>query len=395
MPEPFRDSFLQHLMEVRKTHDIAPHLELASTTMQAGATPGTQAKLSVTPAYDLLFNEAPFIGWNPYYQFTYSSDGPGYDLLFTSTNLLDLSAGACSGFWSVGAQRSQLTEALGFISTDNLHGVPQSEWRKLRGGIFLKETSPRVWQQWQEKLQLNANITAYVPSKAIDGGGNLVYNNLDAPTFYAGLRGYRLYPKGSLRPVQKTRDEYLAEGKVLYKYTYSQTVAVTFTQLVNYTGPAFPAGLNPSTGAAVLFAAQQSPGAIAKNLITFSAPGVYEADFLCHNLRIRPQNFPAPFADAIAVGLQPIADSEVGLQNELFPWRMALGMNLNTSQQQLLTQWHFPFPMTFGANSQWNVIAQPLISLAPPLGDDPNPASFSVTMEFVFDGELILPGSGA
>lgn len=395
----YRGPFLQRLMELRKTHDLFPFLERSSTTIASRAAVGAQGKLSVTPAYDLLFDQIPFIGWVVNYPWSRVDNDPLPPTITSSVPgaAYQLSTGACVCFPSVGASRGQVSESLGLITTDSTHGIPEDEWVKFLGGILLKETSPRQWQQWQEIVQLTSAAAIYDPSLApITGKVDFTLNFLSANYFYAGLRGYRAYPKSHLRTPQKTRTELLDEGVTFEKFDYTFPVTVTI-------GPSGVATFGPTPALSTdpfIWSLENAPGALVQLPVVFNSAQSRNMDFLCHSLRVRPS---APLSsaardmvDTIAVGLQPLQEGQVSLQNDLFPWRMALGMDLFQSgffvgrppQQKLLTQWDFPLPMTIPFNAQWNLLAQPLMSTNPAAV----PNTITVNFDFIFGGELIHRG---
>lgn len=393
----YRKPYLQRLLELREKHDLMPWLEVTSANIPSRSPITAQGRFSITPAYGLVFDEIPFIGWFANYPWRAHPDPPGPDIVqpFGPGSLVQLSTGACQGYHSVGASLSQVSESLGFVTTDVLHGIPEDEWVKYIGGILLKETTPRSWEQWQETVQLaldyGVNSTILPPVGPV--GDPQFINVLSANYLYAGLRGYRLFPKNSLHPAQKTREEYLAEGKYLQKFSYTAAVTVT----IGPSGIAVGA-TTPTTAAPFSWSVQNNGGPTVEYELVFNSPLANNSDFLCHNIRIRPQSMTGQaikFVDSIAVAMQPLESTAIGLQSGFFPWRMSMGADLFSGpaavSPKLLGQWHLPVPLTVAYNSRWNLLARALMSTNPviDLSFNPDP-TFTVTMEFIFDGELIL-----
>lgn len=380
--------FQQLLMRAREKFDVIPYMEVAQNTKLAyqapisnpAATPATltQTTTTVTPTYGLAWEKMPFMAWDVF---------PVGNEAFPAGQANDLSAGAFTCLWSTGAFQSQINQSLGFIVTDDAHGTPGDDWVKHPGGVILKRTSAESWEQWQEILQFVAQPIS------------LGTRFLGFPYLWSALRGYKLVGKDTIQPKQKTRQEYLDEGHKLEKFTYIGPVTVTMVA---------------GTGAGANYV--NTPGALRSFQLNFNSPKADGADFLLESIRIRPQSLPStdllPYIDTIGVGLESSAAPGLQLQGTssllasgaqqkiLFPWRMALGAQINVSQtvqpgvppivQQLRSQWDLPIGLTIPYNARWNLLAQPLISFATGYtgGSDFNP---NVTMEFALEGELILP----
>lgn len=375
-PPHYATAYLRRLLASRKDWDPFPFMEvvipqIGTPAYRAPVVPPAQlpgqATMTVTSTYGLIWDKMPFIGWDISYP-----DGVA--------NFADLSSDCFATLWSQGFPPHQINQTLGFLTTDSVHGSPADDWVLHPGGIYLKQTAHGAWEQWQEQLNLAAT-----PS-----GGNSLNGY---PYLFAGLRGYRLYRKGSIQPVQKTREEYLEEGHRLEPFDYTALVTATFVP-----------SLSASLGAAYV----NTPGPTGSYQLNFNSPKANGADFLCNRIRIRPVGAPSntfPFLDCIGVGLQMSAAPALNLQgtsglrnfanqpNVLFPWRMALGADYNVGNnsglppfvQQLRSQWELPIGLTIPYNARWNMLAQALVSLV----NGANPVN--VQMEFCLEGELILP----
>lgn len=380
-PHVYLTDYQRLLMKMRDQYDLLPWIEVIPGLLPYQSPLLTKSTLTVTPSYGVVWEHMPFMAWDVTYPSAAGVVG-------------DLSSGAFTTLWSTGANIAQVNQSLGFITTDDAHGSPSDEWVQHPGGVYLKNTAPKSWEQWQEILQLVAEPA--LGGSALSGFGYL----------YAALRGYRFYDKGTIFPKQKTREEYLAEGHRLEKFTYTAQVQVTFLPGTQTGGPATYVN---------------RPGQLGSYQLVFNSPKATDADFLCSRIRIRPQTLPStdlyPFIDTVGVGLQMTGTPALGLQgatpnpanpanpspNQLFPWRMALGAELNFNAtapatvvgepiivQQLRSQWDLAIPLTIPYNSRWNMLAQPLVSYATGYapGGSFNP---NMTMEFCLDGELILP----
>lgn len=344
MPVIYTD-YRGRLETLRKQYDLLPWIEVAQSSLAAQAAPGAIAPFNVQEAYALCWNEMPFVGWDS------GTFTPGGDPIIG-----DLSTSAGLYNWWTGQGVSQVNQAQNLVLTDDLLGSYADEWVKLQAGARTDVDEP-----WQSTFQLGGF------AGALNGSG----------TLYTGLRGYRLWDKGTVTPVQHTRRELLEMGKKLQAYTYSKVVTVVF---------------------------QDGAPQLASQELVFSPPQNVKSDFLLHAIRIRPQSNPfnstgaieagaIPLMPLVLVGLIPQGAPATGLQSAVFPWRMALGVELTNptggaavAVPRLLTQWRLPIPLTIKANSRWNLNAIPAVSYPSGTGGR-LPAT--MPMEFVLEGELI------
>lgn len=160
-------SFERKLAEVRQRWDVVPWVVVLSQDIDGNAPAGEPIALTHKEPYAFLVQEITYAGYH-------EATAPG-PLLALSPFRFDLE-------WKTGAgdarQKQLIPQAFG---TRGLLGDPATSWHGAGAGLFLEE---------DHELVFNGSTL-----EACDDGGGRVD---------IVLRGYRLYPAGSVAPIQRT-----------------------------------------------------------------------------------------------------------------------------------------------------------------------------------------------
>jgi hypothetical protein len=266
----------------------------------------------------MAFDTLPYIG---YYPFAGGGD----------TRVYDVSAAFANFRWAVGAGGAGNTiyQSSVAATTDRLLGRFDDKWVEQGAGVELPASR-----------QLSGTWTQAALQPAIGGFA------ASAALLYWGLRGYRLWPKGTLSPPQRTRSEWLAAGKRFEPYQYAVSLSIDTTQ----------------------------------NLTAASTQITFDHDFLCRRIRVGNQGALAYKTAQALAGTWGMTRFKIGpngnsvaLSSDYAPWQMFEGSSL-------LTQWEFPIPITIPKDAIWDI--QTIVDVVS--GTDPNTP---VTFEVIFDGE--------
>lgn len=360
-------AFKNRLQAVLAQYDVWPWMELTQSNMQGGSLPGTQAPPFVVVApYPMIFPEVTFIGWDQ------NVDG------MSPIGLGNLSVGGGLYNWSVGATPDLIQQSARAVTTEQIVGAFNDRWVYMPNGQPLD-----LREMWQAYFTLGS---------AYNAGAGL----MGPTTLWTGLRGYRLYKKGSMSvqgPPQLSREEAIASKKFkLVPYKYSAVANATFVP-----GRVGPQGTDE---------------------IIITPPGDFAADFMVHSIRISPMSPPVKasgpnpvepgiydYIPGVLVGVQP-AQRQVTFQGgtidqqtlSLAPWQMfygedwsltAWGLSQGTPvylppTPRLDTQWYLPHPVTFAQNEQINFRVE-AIAL-----DGKYLNTYTMPMQLVLDGELLV-----
>lgn len=179
---PMFSTYQERLAEVMKTCDVYPWIEV----LKLGPVPNGQAAGYTLPAaswkkpYSMLIREFALVAYK-------------CDIIDLRSLLVDFA-------YELKLQQQSSIRALsGAMLGDALNG-----WHGFREGLYLPKDEA-----------ISFNITTRDENGA---NGGMVY---------LVARGYRLYPKGTISPVQLSRDEHAAAGMRLVPFTYATQIVLS------------------------------------------------------------------------------------------------------------------------------------------------------------------------
>jgi hypothetical protein len=214
-------NYAQRVMQLRRKYDLLPWLEVYSvnwTAPEKGGKwltrddPGRSHSLVHNQPYDLLVSEV--ICMNQFRGATNDpvgengSDGSSDKLFFSY-------AVPCEFQMQLGASGAEVATAP--MDYRQVTGTLSDELRRFQAGILVRQRTPVTF-----RLRTPAPI---IMGAFFGQPTSVFFQNFRHET-YVALRGYRLYPKGSLMPQQKTRQEYSNEGYHFEPFTPVLKVAV-------------------------------------------------------------------------------------------------------------------------------------------------------------------------